>query len=476
MTTSSAYLRHESPSANIGLLIGLGLFGLAMALGYAVAVGEVQAFYVALAAVGAIAVMFDYRIGAVLLILLLPMGATYFMPHSVLGIPALNPFNVLLLATLFSFALRGRLTNLAPRSLVWLLVVPILAAGFIGAQHAHKIPLVLAAELTFTDAVGYFREIAVRPLLMVVAVLLVGAAAARSQKPERFIIPMMVAIWILALLQITLILASGVRIGFLASVESRAFYDDMGMHANDLGRIFAVAYGLLLFVWWEARPGAFKNALFLTCGIAALAMVLSFSRGAFLGFFAINALFLLWKFNARTVGLALLVLAFLAIASPQFLWDRITMGFDSGDPNRVSADRIEGIWLPLLPHLLGSPIWGNGLGSIMWSIPMLTGSMLPVSHPHSAYMEALLDMGVVGLGLMLAYYWHVWRGFRALGSNAFLTPELRAFFQGATAALVCFLITGWFGSSFRPDSEFCFLWLAIGMMYGVQSRTRSAAN
>jgi O-antigen ligase len=170
------------------------------------------------------------------------------------------------------------------------------------------------------------------------------------------------------------------------------------------------------------------------------------------------------------------VVAFLAIASPEYLWNRITFGFASGDPNRISADRIEGIWLPLLPELWKSPLWGNGLGSVMWSFPMLTGGMSAVSHPHSAYLEALLDMGVIGLCLTLAYYWHVWRGFRALGSNAYLTPEMRAFFQGASAALICFFITGWFGSSFRPDAEFCFLWLAIGMMYGIQSRTRSAAK
>lgn len=459
----------------IAVMAGLGLFGLALGLGYAVAVGETDAFYVAAAVIGALAVMFDYRVGAVLLIVLLPMGATYFVPHNVLGIPSLNPFNVILLATLGSFALREKMTGLVPRPLLWLFIVPILIGGLIGAPNASKIPLAIGT-LTFNDAGSYFREVAVRPLLIVLSVLLVGAAAARSQKPERFIIPIMVAVWVLALLQIGLILHAGVRIGFLSTAESRAFYDDMGLHANDLGRIFAIAYGLMLFMWWETRQSTLKTALFLTMGLAALAMVLSFSRGAFLGFFAINALFLLWKFNSRTFGLALLVAAFVTVAAPEFVWSRITFGFDSGDPNRISADRIEGIWLPLLPEIWKSPIWGHGLASTMYSYPMITGGMIPVSHPHSAYLEALLDTGIIGFGLMLAYYIHVWRGFRALGSNAYLTPELRAFFQGATAALVCFFITGWVGSSFRPESEFCFLWVAIGIMYGVQRRTRAAAS
>ena len=47
-----------------------------------------------------IAVLADFRIGAVLLIMLLPMGATHFLPHGLMGVPGLNPVNVLVLATL----------------------------------------------------------------------------------------------------------------------------------------------------------------------------------------------------------------------------------------------------------------------------------------------------------------------------------------------------------------------------------------
>ena len=36
----------------------------------------------------------------------------------------------------------------------------------------------------------------------------------------------------------------------------------------------------------------------------------------------------------------------------------------------MSAGRIDDIWLPLLPELFKSPLWGNGLNSIMWSYAM----------------------------------------------------------------------------------------------------------
>jgi len=64
----------------------------------------------------------------------------------------------------------------------------------------------------------------------------------------------------------------------------------------------------------------------------------------------------------------------------------------------------------------------------------------------------------------------VWKGFRALGSNAYLSPVMRGFFQGACAALIGFAVAGMSGGSLRPQPENIFLWVAIGMMYGLLAR------
>jgi O-antigen ligase len=135
----------------------------------------------------------------------------------------------------------------------------------------------------------------------------------------------------------------------------------------------------------------------------------------------------------------------------------------------ISAGRIEFIWLPLLPELPKSPIFGHGLGSILWSEPMRRGAgvtILPVGHPHNAYLGALLDMGIAGLILLCAYFVHVWRSFRALSVDPALSPTLRGFYLGAAAGLASLLISYITDSSLRPGPEQAFLWLAIGMMYG----------
>jgi O-antigen ligase len=449
--------------------VGLAAFGVLS--GAALALGEMAAFYVTLSLVAAIAVLFDFRIGAFLLILVVPFGATQLFPHNLFGLTGLNPLNLLLSATLASYLLRHKLAALMPRPLVWLFIVPILIAGVMGTAHVDEIPAYFYDTLSvnFTDAFGYFREDVVRPLLVLVAALLVGAAAARSQKPENFIVAIALSVWLVALIEIGFIAASGVQLGTLASPTSRRFFDELGLHANDLGRLFAVGYAVLLFVWWETKNGALKTGLFLTLGVAALALLLSFSRSGYLAFFIVTGLFLLWKFNAKSVGLALLAGGLGAAIAPGYIWRRLTFGFDA-DANAVSADRLDGIWTPLLPEIWKSPLWGNGVDSIMWSEPMQAGTMLVVGHPHNAYLQAVLDMGLIGLALLLAYYWHVWKGFRALGSNPYLSPEMRGFFQGATAALLCLLATGVSGGSLRPDVDFAYLWLAIGMMYGLLAR------
>jgi O-antigen ligase len=159
----------------------------------------------------------------------------------------------------------------------------------------------------------------------------------------------------------------------------------------------------------------------------------------------------------------------IALLGGAAIWARLTLGFNEG-ANAVSADRINGLWLPLLPELWKSPLWGNGLNSILWSFPMQNGVIDPVGHPHNAYLEAMLDMGIVGLGLTLAYFAHVWKGFRALSKDAALSPEMRALFQGATACLCAFFLTCLVGGSLRPGAEAAYLWIAIGLMYGMLAR------
>jgi len=135
----------QSALGGLGLAAGLfGLVALGALGGFALAIGELQALWVALSVIAGIAILVDFRIGAMLLMVLLPIADTTFFPHALLGVTGLNPLNLLMAATLLSYALRGRLLvasagALLPKPLLWLFVAPIIVGGLIGAPHADHI-------------------------------------------------------------------------------------------------------------------------------------------------------------------------------------------------------------------------------------------------------------------------------------------------------------------------------------------------
>ena len=474
MVASTAYLRHDTIPTHSWLAVGLAMMALAVGCGYTIAQGELIGLYVAVSLVGAVAVLFDFRAGAVLLALMLPVSSSELFPRTLLGVSGLNPLNMLLVATVASYVISGRLRRAGPalsRPVLWLYLLPLAVACVIGMPHVHEIPAFFydTGSIQFTNERQYVIVTLVKMIVIVAIGLMVGAAVARSDKPERFILAIAISAWLIALAQIGFVISEGVPLAAMASSSARSFYAPIGMHANTLGRVHLGALALLLFVWSDCKDPRTRLFLFVTLAVVSLALVLTFSRAAIAAAGLVGALFLMWKFNLRNLGIALIGLLLIAVVAGEALYSRATLGFGEG-ADAVSAGRIDGIWLPLLPEVSKSPILGNGLSSIMWSFPMVNGAMLPVSHPHNAYLEALLDMGIVGLVLLLAYFAHVWRGFRKLGRDAALSPEMRALFQGATALLIAFFVTGLAGGSLRPEADSHYLWIAIGCMYGMLAR------
>jgi len=478
----------ETARAQAGALPRLPLFAgivlLCAFCGALVAVAETNALYLCLSLIGCAFILYDFRIGVVLLILLMPISSSTVFPRAMLGITGLNPLNLLLIGTLASCLLHGlfdgSIRRFVPRPLLWLYVAPFLAAGVLGARHFGDIApaFLMYNVLPFDTVAGYVRDLVVKPLFTVVFALLVGAAASKSEKPEKFLIPTLVSIWVMGLMVIVFVSQSGIALGQLADSESRAFLSPLGMHANDLGRLYAVAYALLLFTWAESRESGLRFALLASMGMVVVALMLTFSRGAFTGFIVVNAVFLWWRLNARTLIIAVFVVVGVMLVLPGAVYDRVTAGFGFG-LNEISAGRIDGIWLPLLPDVLRNPVFGSGIGAILWSDAIRVGigvTILGVAQAHSAFLETVLDMGIVGLILVCAYFFHVWKGFRALSTDPALSYTLRGFYQGAAAGLLSFLVAGITGSYLTPRPEQVFLWLAIGMMYGQFARNSRDSN
>lgn len=444
---------------------------MAILLGSAVAIGELDALFISLSLLAAVFILADFRVGAILLVVVMPIASSSLFPHSIGGITGLNPLNLLLLATLVSCLARRQLVaalmDAMPRSLIWLYVVPIVFAGLLGSFHVDQISVAFRATdaIAFDNASGYLRDMLVRPMFLVLFALLIGVAMTRLQRFESLLVPMLASVWVMSLMAIGLVYLSGASLDQLSSARARQFFQPLGMHANDLGRLYAIAYALMLFTFAKAPDRLMKLALLASMGMVVIALTLTFSRGAFVGFIIVNLVFVLSRPKITSLLIGALVLAAGLMILPAAVYERLAMGWGQGI-NVITAGRVDEIWMPLLPELLKSPFYGNGLGSIMWSTPMRAGLVLQVTHPHNAYLQAALDIGLIGLVLLCTFFAKVWTGFRRLSRDPQVSPLRQGFYEGAAAGLVSFMITGFAGSSLVPVPEQSFLWLAIGMMYG----------
>ncbi len=463
-------------------LPGIALLGALFGVG--VAAGGMTAFYLCGVLLACAFILADFRCGVVLLILLMPLsGSTTLFPHEMFGIVGLNPLNLLLAGTFCSWLLHafadGSLRTLLPRPLLLLYIVPIVVAGAIGTQHIREIAptlLVVDQGINFPNAASYLRDLMLKPLLMVVFALLVAAAVAKSARPARFLLPAVVSMCAMAAIVPVYVAQSGIGLQALAGSDERQFLSALGLHANDLGRLYAIAYALLLFTWAEARDLPLRWVLLAGAAATAVALVLTFSRGAFVELAVVSALYVLWRRSFRTAVFAAVVCVAALLLAPSAVYERLATGEGAG-LNAISAGRVDGLWLPLLPEVVRHPLFGNGISSILWSEAMRRGAgqgVIPATHPHNAYLEALLDMGVIGTLLLCAYFVHVFRGLRELSKHPGLEPALRGFFQGAAAGLIGMLVSDFTDSSLAPRPEQAFLWLAIGMMYGECARRARA--
>lgn len=454
----------------IFVVVGLSVFS-----GYATAILEQNALYIAVGLLLSAFILIDFRVGAMALIIMMPISGSNIFPHELLGIKGLNPINFVLLSTLFSYGARrmfvGSNYKFFPRELVWFYVLPLAVAAAIGAQHFDDIPGFMLADAEFSDAQGFIRDLFIKPMFLVLFALIVGAAVAETRRAETFLIVGFVSVWIMVITAVGFFLVSGVSIGDISGSESRGFFSPIGFHANGLGRLMAVAFALALFSAMAYRGDFSRAMVWLTAGMAALATMLTFSRGSFLVLVTIGALYVLALKRDRMFLVLAVVLPVLLLAMPSAVYDRISFGLggESIDLNTVSSDRTSQIWEPLIPEIFDSPIIGHGLSSILWSDALKSGAISPVTHPHNAFLKALLDTGLVGTVLTLIFFWHLWKRMRDLSRDQLLDPVMRGFFAGAAAAMVGFGVGGIAGSAFDPVVEQVFLWFAIGILYGVSS-------
>lgn len=436
------------------------------------------ALMLGLVALLASAVLLAHRFGVWWMCLLFPLAQTVLVPRQVMGITGLNPLNILTAATFASLILAWLSSTLVhkpigmppfPKVLLWLYVLPIGLAALHGAPSVDRIPAYYHQihSIAFEDAGGYLRDAAMRPMFLVLFSVLVAMVFRDSRDPRIYIVPSLISALVLCALVGYVLLQSGLSLGVLGSTKARGVLSGLGMHANEISLLLNSALALTLFSLRGAR-GLTWLALAICASVFGCSVLLTFSRGGFLGLFVIFVAFLLHANSPRSAIAAVLLAICVALALPDAVIERASTGVSSGDRSAISAGRADAIWPHVIPVVFDSPLIGGGLMSILWSPPARSG-LISVAQTHNAYLGLLLDMGLLGFLCVMAFFAWAWRQVRAASREAD-EPFFHHFFAGAAVTIPLLFAQGISDDRFTPTTTQTFMWFGIGAALGYRQR------
>lgn len=451
-------------SANTGPIF-LGIF-FAVFFGLTIpAFGLVTAVFGITAAIS-VAVFFDFRIGVFAIMLLFPLSAARFMP----SFSGLNPLNLAILGTASSYLIsrfRKQPTyRLLDKNLLLLYLLPFGLACLVGARHANETIFLGPDSLATATFSGFLIYNFFKPLLMVVMAWLIAAAVQESKNPRKVLAVFFIGTLIPALFVVIYIPLSGVGLAQLANF--RDFLSVLGLHANQFAVVLNFSIAVFLFSLKQAK-GSFRLFLIVGLSIFLVALALTFSRGGYLGlcvtlicYFVLARRFWPILFGLLAIGIAIPVL-------PDAIIDRVTLGVTHGSYNQLSSGRLETIWAPIFPEFLNSPFLGHGLFYFGRSATVISGRALAVLQAHNAYLDLLLDIGIVGLAMVVGFFVTMFRDFKLLAISD-PDPVFRGFFRGASIGLLATLVQAFFDDRLMPNTPQMFLWMAYGLLLGRHSR------
>ncbi|SIT42746.1 O-antigen polymerase [Paraburkholderia ribeironis] len=188
---------------------------------------------------------------------------------------------------------------------------------------------------------------------------------------------------------------------------------------NAAGGFFAMLLCLGMACYLQQR----SKLLLVLLGLNALMLFSTYSRGSLLGaLVALNYLCFGRKRWMLATLMTALIISSIAMAIYQFDPTVDYMGhpfsFHNEDPKAANLSiRYEWLWPRALVYFEQSPIVGLGFGSFddeihslvsyfgLFAVPSDIVVNHTDSHAHNSYLNLLAELGIVGLALMISFYW-----------------------------------------------------------------------
>ena len=229
---------------------------------------------------------------------------------------------------------------------------------------------------------------------------------------------------------------------------------------NMLGQYFIliIPFGgacLLTAKHWNSRM-----VWLICCGLMCVCMLLTFSRGAWLGLLFAGAVFFV-LLDPRLILLAPFAFAALVLVMPDAVIGRFTSIGNMGDAS--TSYRVY-IWMGVLAMLKKYWLCGIGPGDGAFNLvyPAYSYNSIVAPHSHNLYLQIICDAGICELLAFLMILFHYFRRLCvAMGREKDRDSRL---FQIAAVASVCgFLVQAMTDYSFYNYRVMFLFWAVLGI-------------
>ncbi len=395
------------------------------------------------------------------------------MPKTILGIQGLNVWNALLCVVFIAW-----LTARRREGLVWDLppYVRFLLLGYLGVVVVGFVRMVMDRDHlgNFTLA-GLVSEHLINTVKWVVPGLLLYDGC-RTRRRLHLALVCVLGIYFLLAVQVARWMPpSAAMSGDSLEARSRKIIlNEVGYHRVNMSMMLCGASWAIL-----ATLPLTKRRLH-QCGIVAAALIVAYGQaltGGRMGYatWGVVGLILCTVRWRKYLLAAPLVVGAIAVALPGTV-ERMLQGFGEAtasgqtevDDYEVTAGRTL-IWPYVIDEIMEAPSVGHGrLAMVRTGLAnrLLTEHNESFPHPHNAYLEMLLDNGVIGFLLVMPFYAVVL--YQAARLFLERNDPIQTAVGGVTCALVLALLVAAMGSqTFYPREGSVGMWCAIGILFRV---------
>ena len=414
------------------------------------------------------------------------------MPKSILGIQGLNPWNLLLMIIVVAWFLQRKnkgLTLDMPRKLTILLILYLLVIltsfGRMMADHVSVDELAFAVQGEIPSTAVLISEHLVNSLKWVVPALLLFDGC---RSPERFLLGIFCVMGVYFLLSLQVIkwmpIQSVLSGDDLTARSLKILLNEVGYHRVNLSMMLAGASWAVFASSYLIHTGSLRAVLLAASLVVVFAQALTGGRTGYGTWLMIGIFMCLLRWRRYLLLVPFVVVSVVFIVPG--VYERMTQGFssESYDENprlHDGAAEIDGLdlytvtagrnvaWPYVIEKIEGAPFVGHGrlamtrtgiAGFLWWEF----GESFP--HPHNAYLELMLDNGLLGAIPVILFYLTILKYsislFRDSRNSIFVAVG------GATFALVAALLIASLGSqTFYPREGAVGMWCCIGLMLRV---------